>query len=54
MSQNLEKHAIVRPSERLLMVVGGYGSGKTEVCVNLAIALGALGAAGCRSRTWIS
>jgi len=27
----------IAPHERLLMLVGNYGSGKTEVCVNLAI-----------------
>jgi len=31
--------AFVRPEERVLMVVGSYGSGKTEIAVNLALAL---------------
>ena len=30
---------VVDSGDRLVMVVGNYGSGKTEVCVNLAIAL---------------
>ncbi len=30
---------VLEPSERLVMVVGNYGSGKTEVAVNLALAL---------------
>ena len=35
---------IVAPDERLVMIVGNYGSGKTEVSVNLAIALAGDGA----------
>ncbi len=31
------------PSERLVMIVGNYGSGKTEVSVNLALKLAAAG-----------
>jgi hypothetical protein len=34
---------VVRSEDRLVMVVGNYGSGKTEVCVNLAIALSRAG-----------
>jgi hypothetical protein len=34
---------IVRPTDRLVMVVGSYGSGKTEVSVNLAVAVAASG-----------
>ena len=34
---------IVGPHERLIMLVGNYGSGKTEVCVNLAISLARTG-----------
>jgi hypothetical protein len=34
---------IVRPTERLIMIVGNYGSGKTEVSVNLCIAQAAAG-----------
>lgn len=30
---------VIGSQDRLVMVVGNYGSGKTEVCVNLAIAL---------------
>lgn len=30
---------VVGPRDRLVIVVGSYGSGKTEVCVNLALAL---------------
>jgi hypothetical protein len=30
---------IVRPAERLVMIVGNYGSGKTEVAVNLCLRL---------------
>ena len=30
---------VVGSGDRLIIVVGNYGSGKTEVCVNLAIAL---------------
>ena len=30
---------IVRPDERVLVIVGAYGSGKTEIAVNLAVAL---------------
>ena len=33
------EHAIVGSEDRLVIVVGSYGSGKTEVCVNLAIDL---------------
>jgi len=33
----------VRPTDRLVMVVGAYGSGKTEVSVNLAIAVASTG-----------
>jgi hypothetical protein len=35
--------ALVGPAERLLMIVGSYGSGKTEICVNLAIELARTG-----------
>jgi hypothetical protein len=28
---------LLRPADRLVMVVGGYGSGKTEISVNLAL-----------------
>jgi hypothetical protein len=34
---------VVRPNERLVMVAGNFGSGKTEVSVNLAIQLAATG-----------
>jgi hypothetical protein len=34
----------VGPGERLIIVVGNYGSGKTEVAVNLALALAGQGA----------
>lgn len=34
---------IVKPTERLVMVVGSYGSGKTEVAVNLALQLALAG-----------
>ncbi len=34
---------IVRPGDRLIMIVGNFGSGKTEVSVNLAIRLSADG-----------
>ena len=37
MSENLE----YSPSQRILLIVGNYGSGKTEVAVNLAIQLSA-------------
>lgn len=30
---------ILRPQERLVMIVGNYGSGKTEIAVNLAVRL---------------
>ena len=33
------------PGERLIIVVGNYGSGKTEVAINLALALAGQGAA---------
>jgi len=33
------RSAVLGPAERLLMVVGGYGSGKTEASVNLALDL---------------
>ena len=36
---------ILGPSDRLIIVVGNYGSGKTEVAVNLALALVRQGAA---------
>jgi hypothetical protein len=32
-------HDLIGPNDRLIMVVGNYGSGKTEVAVNLAIQL---------------
>ena len=32
-------HDLISPNDRLIMVVGTYGSGKTEVAVNLAIQL---------------
>ena len=35
---------IVGPGERLIIVVGNYGSGKTEVAVNLALVLAGQGA----------
>ena len=35
---------IVGPGERLIIVVGNYGSGKTEVAVNLALRLASQGA----------
>ena len=44
MSPNCDHDEIVRPEERLVMVVGNYGSGKTEVCVNLALRLARAGA----------
>jgi RecA/RadA recombinase len=34
---------IVRPDDRVVAIVGNYGSGKTEVAVNLAIQLAAAG-----------
>ena len=34
---------IVRPHERLVMIVGNYGSGKTEVAVNLCLRLARAG-----------
>lgn len=34
---------IIAPDQRLVMLVGGYGSGKTEVTVNLAMALATAG-----------
>ena len=34
---------IVAPDDRLVMVVGNYGSGKTEVSVNLAVQLARAG-----------
>ena len=34
----------VRPADRLIMIVGNYGSGKTEVAVNLALGLARSGA----------
>ncbi len=34
---------LLRPGERLVMIAGNYGSGKTEVSVNLAIHLSAAG-----------
>ncbi len=36
-------HALARSPRRLLALVGGYGSGKTEVAVNLALELAAGG-----------
>jgi len=44
MDSDQDLFRIVKPDERLLMVVGGYGSGKTEVSVNLALRLAAAGA----------
>ena len=38
-----EPGEIVKPSERLIMIVGNFGSGKTEVSVNLAIGLARAG-----------
>lgn len=34
---------IVRPTDRLVMIVGNYGSGKTEVAVNLSLQLARAG-----------
>jgi hypothetical protein len=34
---------IVKPNDRLLMIVGNYGSGKTEVAVNLCLCLARAG-----------
>lgn len=39
MTHRAQPHPIVRPEERVLLVVGSYGSGKTEVAVNLALEL---------------
>jgi hypothetical protein len=33
------EHEVVGPEDRLVIMVGSYGSGKTEVCVNLAVEL---------------
>ncbi len=44
MSPRIEHREIVGPADRLIMVVGNYGSGKTEICVNLAIHLANSGA----------
>ena len=44
MDSDQDLFRIVKPGERLLMIVGGYGSGKTEVSVNLALRLAAAGA----------
>jgi hypothetical protein len=38
-----EPSGIVKASERLIMIVGNFGSGKTEVSVNLAIGLARAG-----------
>ncbi|MHC4129585.1 MAG: nucleotide-binding protein [Planctomycetota bacterium] len=35
----MPQHVLIGPNDRLIMVVGNYGSGKTEVAVNLAIQL---------------
>ncbi len=37
------EHAIVRPGERVIAIVGNYGSGKTELSVNLALQLARAG-----------
>jgi hypothetical protein len=37
--RNVSKKVEFSPKDRLIMVVGNYGSGKTEIAVNLAIAL---------------
>ena len=37
------RHAIVGDSDRLIAIVGNYGSGKTELSVNLALQLSASG-----------
>ena len=42
-SNTCARDDVVRSQDRLVMVVGNYGSGKTEVCVNLAIALARAG-----------
>jgi hypothetical protein len=39
MGANRPLHDLVGPDDRLVMVVGSYGSGKTEVAVNLAVQL---------------
>ena len=40
----VDKNAVSwKPSERLVMIVGNYGSGKTEIAVNLALRLAAVG-----------
>jgi len=44
MIPTIDHHEIVGPKDRLVMVVGNYGSGKTEICVNLAIRLADSGA----------
>jgi hypothetical protein len=41
--RDLTRQDIVRPSDRLIAIVGNYGSGKTEVSVNLAIHLAQAG-----------
>ena len=39
MSNHAVRTAEFLPSDRLIMVVGNYGSGKTEIAVNMAIAM---------------
>jgi hypothetical protein len=39
MGADMPQHVLIGPNDRLIMVVGNYGSGKTEVAVNLAIQL---------------
>jgi len=43
MDANSARDDIVRPNDRLVMIVGNYGSGKTEVAVNLSLQLARAG-----------
>jgi hypothetical protein len=43
--EDLAIDTIIRPGERLIAIVGNYGSGKTEVSVNLSIQLAQAGRA---------
>ncbi len=43
MSGSVARDEILRPDERLVMIVGNYGSGKTEVAVNLCLQLAQAG-----------
>jgi hypothetical protein len=38
-----DPNAVVRPGERVIAIVGNYGSGKTELAVNLSLRLARLG-----------